>query len=94
METNCTNIWKLEGGCKGEVRHYRISDSQDGVQTIYDDETKAPFEKSGFSIKGAYEVTSGSSRALITALCDDHLQALIRVHPDWQIRQTRDPLAD
>jgi hypothetical protein len=71
---------------------YRISDPTKG--SIYDEETKAPFEKSGFSIRGAYQVRNEArpdEQALITVLCDKHLKTLAESHPDWQLRGTREP---
>jgi hypothetical protein len=62
----CSNIWKFDGNCAGDVLYYRVSAPQGA---IYDEQTKAPFEKSGLSVKGAFEVRSApGDQTLITAL--------------------------
>jgi hypothetical protein len=87
----CNNIWKLDGECAGRVLHYRVSDLKGG---IYDDDTKKLFEKSGFSIRSAFEVKSSipDEQALITDLCDKHRANLADIHPDWRLKETRPPL--
>jgi hypothetical protein len=83
----CSNIWKLGGDCAGKVLYYRVSDPKGG---IYDEETKAPFEKSGFSIKGGFEVRCSwpGEQAVFTTLCDTHLAKLTGIHTDWQLKET------
>ena len=83
----CSNIWKLGGDCAGKVLYYRVSDPKGG---IYDEETKAPFEKSGFSIKGGFEVRCSwpGEQAVFTTLCDTHLAKLARIHTDWRLKET------
>jgi len=83
----CSNIWKLGGHCAGKVFYYRVSDPKG---SIYDEETKAPFEKSGFSIKGAFGVRSSwpGEQAVFTTLCDQHLAKLADIHPEWRLKET------
>jgi hypothetical protein len=87
----CNNIWKLNGNCAGKVLYYRVSDLTGG---IYDEDTKKPFEKSGFSIRSAFEVNGGipGEQALITDLCDKHRAKLADIHPNWRLKETRPPL--
>jgi hypothetical protein len=87
----CSNIWKLDGECAGKVLHYRVSDPKGG---IYDEDTKKPFEKSGFSIRSAFEVKGGTpgEQALITDLCDKHRAKLGDKYPEWRFKETRPPL--
>jgi hypothetical protein len=83
----CSNIWKLGGDCAGKVLYYRVSDPKGG---IYDEETKAPFEKSGFSIEGGFEVRCSwpGEQAVFTTLCDTHLAKLAGIHTDWRLKET------
>ena len=83
----CSNIWKLGGDCAGKVLYYRVSDPKGG---IYDEETKAPFEKSGFLIKGGFEVRCSwpGEQAEFTTLCDTHLAKLAGIHTDWRLKET------
>ena len=86
----CSNIWKLDGDCAGAVLYYKVRDPKGA---IYDEETKAPFEKSGFSVKGAFEVRAApGEQTLITVLCDKHAAKLADNHPDWSLKETRPPL--
>jgi len=87
----CSDIWKFGGDCTGDVVYYRVSDP---AGSIYDEETKAPFEKSGFSIKGGFEARcKPGEQAVITALCDTHTAKLASIHPEWRLKDTADLLA-
>jgi hypothetical protein len=79
----CSNILEIGRRLHG----HRVSDPKGG---IYDEETKAPFEKSGFSIKGGFEVRCSwpGEQAVFTTLCDTHLAKLARIHTDWRLKET------
>jgi hypothetical protein len=86
----CSNVWKLGGDCVGEVRYYRVNDPSGAM---YDDATKAPFDQSGFSIKGAIEVSCApGEQTIITALCNKHAAILAEFHPVWKLKETDPPL--
>ena len=91
----CNNIWKLDGDCAGEVLWYKVVDPNGA---IYDEETLAPFERSGFSIKGGVEFREHelgviTRLGVITTLCDKHRAILADLHNGWRINETHDPLA-
>jgi hypothetical protein len=82
----CSNIWKLGGDRAGTVFYYRVSDPKGG---IYDEETKAPFEKSRLLNRGCIRVRSTpGEQAVFTTLCDQHLAKLAGIHTDWRLKET------
>ena len=80
----CNNIWGLVGDCEGNVSAYRVWDSEG--KNFYDWETKEPFEKSGFSIRGALEVRGPKQiQAIVTPHCDAHARELTYRHPNLEL---------
>ena len=94
QQDDCPNIFDLIGECAGEIHPYTVVHGEG--RTFYDEETKEPFEKSGFSIRGGFEVRSATDprQAIITYLCDEHHRAMATAHPELILGRCADPMPE